>query len=211
MPKSGGLAEPLIFVVAIAVVSGLIRAVLGLFHFGVAVSAFAAIGSIVLVPIFAIIGSFIGAAILFGIWKLMGSKESFETAYRSAAYMTAISPITALLALIPYVGGLIGLAWGLYLIVTASVEVHRIQARTAWLVFGILTAVMALISVTGQIRARRFARSMESLSRSFGVEPGEEMTPEQAGQSAAAFMKAFQEEATRQSREGNKREDDSDN
>jgi hypothetical protein len=84
MPKSGGLAEPLIFVVVLAVAAGLIQAVLGLFHLRVVASALVAIGSIVLVPVFAVIGSFIGAAILFVIWKLMGSKESFETAYRSA-------------------------------------------------------------------------------------------------------------------------------
>jgi hypothetical protein len=208
MPKSGGLAEPLIFVVVLAVATGLIRAVFGLFHVGVAVSVLAAIGSIVLVPVFFVIGSFIGAAILFVIWKLMGSKESFETAYRSAAYMSAISPITTVLGLIPFVGALIAMAWGLYLVVTASVEVHGIKAKTAWLVFGILAAIFALMNVSAQVKMRRFARSMEGLSRSMGGESGEEMTPEQAGEQFAKFMKGVQEESARQSGKKNRDRDE---
>lgn len=210
MPKSGGLVEPLLFVVAVAVVTGLIQAVFGLFHLRPVVSAITAIGAIVLAPIFAVIGSFIGAAILFIIWKLMGSKESYETAYRSVAFMSAIQPITTVLGLIPYVGFLVGAVWGLYLVVTASVEVHGIKAKTAWLVFGIITAVFALINITAQIKARRFVRSMEEFSRSMGGESGAEMTPEQAGQQAAVFLKAFQEEAARQSRDGTKPTDDGD-
>lgn len=197
MPKTGGLADPLIFVVVLAVATGLIQAVLGLVHLRVAATAIMALASIVLVPILAVIGSFIGAAILFVIWKLMGSKESFETAYRSAAYMSAIQPIVVILGLIPYVGSLVGLAWGLYLVVTASVEVHGIKAKTAWLVFGIIAAIVALMNITAQVKMRRMARSMQELSRSMG---GEDMTAEEAGEQFAKFMKGVQAEAERQSK-----------
>ena len=82
MPKVGGFVDPLIFAVALGVVSGVIQAVLGLCHLGMRLTLGAAVMQIIMMPVFVAIGSFIGAAILFVIWKLMGSGESFETAYR---------------------------------------------------------------------------------------------------------------------------------
>jgi hypothetical protein len=122
-----------------------IQAVLGLFHFGMVGSVRAALASIIYMPIGALIFGFVGAAILFGIWKLMGSNESYETAYRCGAYASVTIPILTILGIIPYAGVLIGLAWMLFLLVTASVEVHKIAAKTAWMVFGIITAILALI------------------------------------------------------------------
>lgn len=60
-------------------------------------------------PIAVAIGSFIGAAILFVIWKLMGSQEDYETAYRCGAYLMALAPITTLINVIPYAGAIISL------------------------------------------------------------------------------------------------------
>jgi hypothetical protein len=145
MAKTGGFVEPLIFMVATGVISGVIQAVLGLFHFGMVGSVRAALASIIYMPIGALIFGFVGAAILFGIWKLMGSNESYETAYRCGAYASVTIPILTILGIIPYAGVLIGLAWMLFLLVTASVEVHKIAAKTAWMVFGIITAILALI------------------------------------------------------------------
>ena len=52
---------------------------------------------IIFMPIAVAIGSFIGGAILFIIWKLMGSQEDYETAYRCGAYLMALAPITAII------------------------------------------------------------------------------------------------------------------
>jgi hypothetical protein len=191
MPKTGGFGDPLIFMAVMGVLAGIVRAILGLFHFGAAVSAVMAIASVILVPIMVVIFGFIGAAIVFIIWKLMGSQESYETAYRCAAYAMAISPITALCDAIPYVGGLVGIAWMTFLLVTASVEVHKIVAKTAWLVFGIIGAILALLSISSQLAARRLAKSMQNWERDFGGTSGKDMTPEEAGQAAAAFMKGL--------------------
>jgi len=117
--------------------------------------------AILIIPIMALIGSFIGAAILFVIWKLLGSEEFFEPAYRCVAYSTAIIPITALLGLIPYLGSIIKLAWSTYLIYVASVEVHNLKASTAMAVFGVLGSLMLFIALSGERAAR-------SLSTQFG-------------------------------------------
>lgn len=198
MPKSGGFGDPLVFAVVMGVVAGLVRALLGLFHFGGIVSTGMAIAAVVLTPIMVIIFGFVGAAILFVIWKLMGSGESYETAYRCGAYASAITPITALVNAIPFVGMLVGLGWMLYLLVMASVEVHKIAAGTAWKVFGVIAAVLVLMGGCSEVAARKMRNHSEAWQRELGVKPGKDMTPEEAGKAAAVFMKAMQEAAAKE-------------
>ncbi len=206
MPKSGGFGDPLVFLVVMGVVSGILSAVFSLFHLGGVVSMTGALMMVIWMPIAVLIGGFIGAAILFVIWKLMGSSESYETAYRCGAYAGAISPITTILGFIPFVGPMAGLVWMLFLLVTASVEVHKIAAKTAWMVFGIIAAILALASISAQLAARRAAKAMSAWGQEMNIKPGEEITPEQAGRAAAAFMKGMQEQAAKQAKEETKDE-----
>lgn len=199
MAKGGGFGEPLVFLVVMAAVSGAVNAVLGLVHLSASpIGVGMALGMIIVSPIMAAIFGFVGAAIMFVIWKLMGSAESYETAYRCMAYSAAIAPITAVLSAIPYAGPILALLWGLYLVVTASVEVHKIKAQTAWLVFGIIAAIYAFVVISGQMAARRLQKQLSSYGIQSSGKPGEEMTPEDAGKAAAAFLKGMQEEAARQ-------------
>ena len=82
-------------------------------------------------PFFAVIGSFIGAAVMFVIWKLMGSEQNFEAAYRCVAHATAIYPVMAVVGLIPYIGTVIGVVWGFYLMYCDSTQVPKIDAGKA--------------------------------------------------------------------------------
>jgi hypothetical protein len=168
MPKLGGLVEPLIFMIAMGMVAGIVRAVLGIVGIGMAASFLAALVSIVIVPIFVAIFGFIGAGILFFIWKLMGSQEPYEVAFRCLAYAAAITPITAVLNVIPYIGPIIGLLWMTYLLVNASTEVHHIQPRLAWIVFGVICAIFAVASVNSQFAARKMASRLETLQHQIG-------------------------------------------
>jgi hypothetical protein len=175
MPKTGGFLEPLVFLVVMAIVSGLISALIqtlssliGLqLYLGMQLGA----AAIILMPIMAAIGAaifgFVSAAILFVVWKLMGSGESYETAYRCVAYLAALSPLTTVLGIIPYLGGAIGLGIITYYLVMASVQTHGLPAQRAWLVFGVLAAICIVLSVSAQIAARRFARNMEQASESW--------------------------------------------
>jgi len=157
MPKTGGFVEPLVFMVVIGVVSGIIQAVLSILHLNVVGGVAAGVASIIILPIAIAIFGFVSAGIAFVIWKVMGSQESYETAYRCVAYAGAISPITTILGIIPYLGSALGILIGTYFIVIASVEVHKIPAKKAWTVFGIIAAVLVLLSISGQFAARRIS------------------------------------------------------
>ena len=158
MPKTGGFVEPLIFAVVMGLIAGIIQAVFSLIGFGITVGFATGIGAVILVPIMIAVFSFVAAAILFVIWKLMGSQESYETAYRCAAYISALAPINAVANIIPYAGTVIGVVLATFLLVIASAEVHKIPSQKAWLVFGIIGAILILMSISSQFAARRFAR-----------------------------------------------------
>jgi hypothetical protein len=157
MPKTGGFLEPLIFAVIMGLISGIIQAILSFVGLGPAGSygagMAAGFGAIIFMPIAVAIGSFIGAAILFVIWKLMGSQENYETAYRCGAYLMALAPITTILNAIPYAGAIISLVICTFYLVMASVYVHKIPAQKAWLVFGIIALIFALGGVWAEHKA----------------------------------------------------------
>jgi hypothetical protein len=158
MPKTGGFVEPLIFMVIMGVISGLIQTIFSIISLNVAGGMAMGIASIILVPIFAAIFGFVGAAILFILWKLLGSQESYETAYRCGAYLSVLMPVITVLGLVPYLGSAVGIALYVYFLVIASVEVHNVPSQKAWLVFGIIGAILIIMNVSGQMTARKASR-----------------------------------------------------
>ena len=191
MPKTGGLVEPMIFMIAMGLIAGVLRTIISVLGLGLTGSSMMGAASIILMPIFVTIFGFVGAAILYVIWRLMGSGESFEVAFRCGAYATAISPITSLISLVPYLGGVVGLVWMAYLMVVASTEVHKLRARTAWIVFGAIFVVFGLMSLSSEIAGRRVASKMGKLEKEIGKIG--EMTPEEAGRKVGEFLKGLQE------------------
>ncbi|MGI9257794.1 MAG: YIP1 family protein [Gammaproteobacteria bacterium] len=195
MPTTGGLQRPLIFIIVMAVALALVSTVLSLFGWGPLGAVAVGLGSIIGLPIAAIFGSFIGAAILYVIWTLMGSEQGYQTAYRCVAYTGAIFPITGLLGVIPYLGSAIGIAWGMYLLVIASIEVHGRTAKLSYRVFGILGALMILGNITSEYQSRRVAEQFEGLGTSIEeqLEGMEDMSPEEAGQALGEFLRGLEE------------------
>lgn len=161
MPKSGGLIDPLIFMVVLAVVGGVLSAILSLFGLGMAGAMFGGLMTIILAPVFVVIFGFIGAAIAYVIWKMMGSQENFETAFRCIAYAAAIAPVTAVLNLIPYLGSLASALWPMALLAIASIHVHRRSVQASWAVFGAIGILFALISVGGEHTSRQLMSGVE--------------------------------------------------
>ncbi len=188
MPRSGGFIEPLVFLVVMAVFAGVLTAVLSLVGFGMAGMMFAGFAAIIIFPIMVVIVSFIGALIFYLIWLVMGSKESYETAYRCIAYISAIYPITVILGVVPYLGGILGTAWAFYLIITASIQVHKIKANLAYIVFGILGALIIIMQASGEYAARNFQYNMGRVSGNM-----ERMTPEEAGEAVGKFLKGLEQ------------------
>ncbi|NNN04716.1 MAG: YIP1 family protein [Elusimicrobia bacterium] len=187
MPKSGGFGEPLIFLVAMGVVVGLVQAVLGLAGLHPGIGLIAAAVSVIMTPILVAVFGFIGAAVLFGIWKLMGSQESYETAYRCAAYSTAIAPINAVLSAVPYVGIAIGTIWGAFVMIEASVETHKIRVEKARLVFGTLAAALIVMSLSAQWASRTLMSRQAAAMQAEGAQMAAASAQLQAG---AAQMQA---------------------
>ncbi len=147
MAKTGGFVEPLVFMVILGAVTGVVDAVLGILGLLPGVNFKMAVSSIIIMPIGYAIFGFVGAAVNFVIWKLMDSQESYETAYRCTAYLITLMPIVAVLNVIPYIGKLLGIALLVYFSVTASIETHKIPSQKSWLVFGIIGAVLFIISI----------------------------------------------------------------
>lgn len=159
MPKTGGFLEPLVFAIAMGLIAGIIQVILG--FVGVGPSGGYGLGMIIIMPIAAAVGSFIGGAILFVIWKLMGSQENYETAYRCGAYLMALTPITAIINAVPYAGFIISMAIYTFYLVTASIHVHNIPSQKAWLVFGIIGVIFALLGVYSEYKARHVGSEIE--------------------------------------------------
>ncbi len=190
MPTSGGYADPLIFAVVMGVAAGIVRIVISLLGFSFAKFFMLLLAGVIITPILTALFTFVAAAILFVIWQLMGSRQSYEVSFRCVAYALAISPVTAALNLIPYLGIVAGLAWMAYILVCASVEVHGTQPKIAWIVFGAICAILALGSVSMQHTARSFRHKMDNMGKGLG--DIEKMKPEEAGQAVGKFLKGMQ-------------------
>lgn len=190
MPTSGGYADPLIFAVVMGVAAGIVRIVISLLGFSFAKFFMLFLAGLIITPILTALFTFVAAAILFVIWQLMGSRQSYEVSFRCVAYALAISPVTAALNFIPYLGIVAGLAWMAYILVCASVEVHGTQPKIAWIVFGAICAILALGSVSMQHTARSFRHKVDNMGKGLG--DIEKMKPEEAGQAVGKFLKGMQ-------------------
>ncbi|MDW7774541.1 MAG: YIP1 family protein [Desulfobulbaceae bacterium] len=194
MARTGGFLPPLVFMIAMGVVTGILQAVLGLM--GLSGGMAAGMMAVILAPIVIGIFGFIGAAVLFIIWKIMGSGESYETAYRCMAYTAAIIPITVLLQQIPYLGNIAGLAWMTWLLVLASTRVHGVAAKKAWVGFGAIAVILGLTTISLEIAGRKMVKSMQNWEQENQVkmdklEKLEKMNPEEAGKALGEFLKSF--------------------
>lgn len=195
MPSDGGLQRPLLFVIVMAVLLALISTVMSIFGWGPLGAVAIGIGSLILLPIAAVIGSFIGAAILYVIWTLMGSEQDYRTAYRCVAYTGAIFPITGVLGVIPYIGSIIGIVWGMFLLAIASIEVHGRTQQLSYRVFGILGVIMILGNITSEYQSRQVQEQFEDFGASIEeqFEGIEDMSPEEAGQALGEFLRGLEE------------------
>ncbi len=195
MPKSGGFLEPMLFMIVMAIVGVIIFIALGFLGLGILSALGVGIGSMIFMPIMAVVGSFIGAGIMFVIWKLMGTQEPFEVAYRCVAYASAIYPVTALIGLLPYLGSIAGIAWGMYLMFVATKEVHQLNEKTASMVFGIMGFILIVSNVTSEMAARRMATEFEKMGPA--MKNIENMEPEEAGKMVGEFLKGLEKAQTR--------------
>ncbi|MDF1581409.1 MAG: YIP1 family protein [Desulfuromonadales bacterium] len=189
MPKTGGFAPPLLFMMIMALLTAVVIAVLGLIGAGYGSMMIMGFMGIVILPVMVAIFGFVGAAILFVIWKIMGSDESYETAYRCIAYSYAYAPLAALLSIIPYLGTVVGALWPMALMALASIHVHHRKQNLSWAVFGIFGLILALSSLGMEAAGGKMQESAASWQQQFD---NNERTPEEAGKAVGEFLKGLQ-------------------
>lgn len=142
MRREGGFGEPLIY----AVVGGSVGAIVAflfslLFHsFGMfadqrnplnamAGMGIGSIGFIILVPLFIVIGLFIGAAVVHLCLMLVGgANQPFETTFRVLAFSQGS---TGVLQLIPVCGGVIACVWGIVVNCIGLARAHETDTGRA--------------------------------------------------------------------------------
>lgn len=173
MPLSGGLTEPLIKAAIYGVVAGLFSLLWHLTGFsamGVGIWG-GAIGfmSLIWAIIGAIIGLFIGGAILLIISAICGGNTDFEANVRVMASLMVIYPINAFLAFFYAInftlGGLVGLAvsiYGIYLLYHAVIQALKGKESSAKIV-AIVLLVFALVGFFGGRKASNSIRDFSEM------------------------------------------------
>ena len=140
--RRGDFLNPLIFAIICyevsAILGGLIALAFGNRGFG------GFIGNIILAPIGAAIGLFIGAGILYLlVMVIVGSRNSgYEATFRVAAYTSVVN----LVSWIPFIGWIASL-YGIYLAIVGIREVHTTTTGKAALVVLIPVAVLLFVFV----------------------------------------------------------------
>jgi hypothetical protein len=193
MPKTGGFVQPLIFMAILGAASAVIGLVLSIIGLGSG-SVGMAFAGLILTPVMVVIFGFIVAAVIFLIWKIMGSNENYETAFRCVAFISAIAPVTTLFGAIPYLGVLLSLSWTTYLLVVASTEVHGIEQKKALIGFGAIAGILAVISLSTEYAGRKMVKGLEGWQHTMESQNLENMTPEEAGKLVGDFLKGMSQE-----------------
>src|SRR5918994_7328618 len=141
--RQGDFINPLIFAIICYEVAAILGGLLRLVGIGATNQGFGGfIVSIILAPIFAAIGLFIGAGILhLLVMLIVGSRNSgFEGTFRVSAY----SSVTSLVSWIPVIGSIASL-YGIYLAIMGIREVHTTTTGKAAIVVLIPAVVVFLL------------------------------------------------------------------
>ena len=194
MPRSGGYAEPLIFTIVMGVIAGIVAGIGSILFGGFRIGMGLGLGAVIAMPIMAIIGSFVGGAIMFVIWKLMGSGESFHAAWRCVAYSFGAWPLMMLAQWVPYLGSLVAAALFYWLMFHASVQVHGVDTGRSRLVIGLVAGLLFLMNLSSERSARIMDARMEQLGQQMEgqLDNLENMSPEEAGEAVGQFLKGLE-------------------
>jgi len=142
--RQGDLVNPLIFAIICYEVSAILGGLISLMGLYNSEGFGSFLVSIILAPIFAAIGLFIGAGILhLLVMLIIGSGNAgFEATFRVSAY----SSVTSLVSWIPIIGWIASL-YGIYLAIMGMREVHSTTTGKAALVVLIPAVIVILLAL----------------------------------------------------------------
>ena len=178
MPLSGGFAEPVIKAAIYGTIAGLFAllwSVTGLSAMGGGMMMGSAVGIMALIwtIIGAIIGLFIGGALMLLVSVICGGNQDYEANVRVTASIMAIYPINAFLSFLYGInltlGSLVGLLvslYSIYLIYLAATLALKGRDSSA----RIVAIVLVVLSLLGTWGGRKATRTMEDMSDMFQEE-----------------------------------------
>jgi hypothetical protein len=144
--RQGDFVNPLLFAIICYEISAILGGLLGLVGVGMGgTQGFGSfIVSLILAPVFAAIGLFIGAGIIHLLVMLIvgSSNAGYEATFRVSAF----SSVTSLVSWIPIVG-LIASLYGVYIAIMGIREVHSTTTGKAALVVLIPVVVVILLAI----------------------------------------------------------------
>jgi hypothetical protein len=142
--RQGDFINPLIFAIICYEVSAILGGLLQLVGVGRNIGFGGFLSSIILAPIIAAIGLFIGAGIIHLLaMVIVGSRNAgFEGTFRVLAY----SAVTSLVSWIPFIGAILSL-YGIYLGIVGIREVHNTTTGKAAIVVLIPAVVIILLAL----------------------------------------------------------------
>ncbi len=157
MPRTGNLLDPLLFIAVTVTVDVILINIRYFSSHGAGMHDLALLTiNLILVLLVALVASPFAAGLLFAIWSLMGSDESYGTSFRCLAYTQVVIPFAILFSIVPYLG-LLGIAWWVILMVFASRDIHKLSIAQALKVFGTIGLVISLVyynAVSSDLAAR---------------------------------------------------------
>lgn len=117
--RRDGFGYPLRFALVSLVLASIIRAIGALIFSSMGSGALdaglaAAVSTLIGGPIFGIIGLFIGAAVVHIFVYILGGEHRYSQTFAVGAYTTALTPVAAVLGIIPVIGGIASFVLSLY-------------------------------------------------------------------------------------------------
>ncbi|PIE70625.1 MAG: hypothetical protein CSA22_07145 [Deltaproteobacteria bacterium] len=193
MPREGGVVDPLIFMLIMAVLAAVVRVGLSAIGLGNAAPLPDGLACLVTIPVYVGLFGFAVAGILMLVWRAMAVDATFESAYRVLAYAAIALPVMELLAVIPFIGVIAGMALLLYLVVTASVAMHDIEPRLTWYTFGVIFALLAI----GMASVKNAKPALDAYHQKMAHQSdhAEDVAPEVTGHAAKLLQQMAELEA----------------
>jgi hypothetical protein len=145
MPTTGGYTEPLKFVMICYIPMVILTLLSGIIAFDII--------TIIVSPflfVFAVLGVFISSAIVHIGVLIFASKnmKGFEATMRVVSYTSAVTLITGIISMIPFIGVFISLPftfYSLYIGVVGTMKVHQTTGFRALLAYILITLVLVII------------------------------------------------------------------
>jgi hypothetical protein len=136
-----GLTKSLWFVVVMSLLSAVLLSVVMIFSEGLPASLSDLIINLIALPVSSILMWLGFGTVIFIIWKIVGSEQSYFLSLRIVASFYALLPLWVLAQQIGSVAQIAIVAWLAILLLLASEQIHRIARWKAVLVIGVLVAI----------------------------------------------------------------------